>query len=99
MADTKHDDGGHAYPNAGQMSNDGRQIFAESSPGMTLLDYFAGQAMDVMGNNLTFWVPMVKAKLGKLAEGFDETQLIPMAAYGIADAMIAEKRRREKEGA
>ena len=74
---TKTDDGGPAYPHPGVCN------------GMTLLDWFAGQAL-----------------AGILAGGFADT--IPhddvngggdaaFYAYQYAEAMIAQKRRREND--
>lgn len=67
------DDGGPAYP----CPEDG---VAGREPGMTLLDYFAGQAM-------------------RLCDDVSVTDAADFAGrcYSVAAAMIAEKRRREKQ--
>ena len=77
MADT-NDDGGPAFP----LPKAAFPVITEKPPqvaGMTLLDYFAGQAMQIL--------------LAKHPECTDEH--IAQCAYMLAAAMIAEKRRRE----
>lgn len=78
MADTKHDDGEQAFPHDGQ---------ANYAGGVTLLDWFAGQAL------LGIWASDGPVYVNKLAD----CNLVTRAetAYRQAAAMIAEKRRRE----
>lgn len=66
----KHDDGGPAYPAS-------LEEWQSGWGGMTLLDYFAGQA------------------LCHLVDEFKLTEDLATRCYGIAEYMIAEKRRRE----
>ena len=76
---TKHDDGGPAYPNFSHDCND----CPELAKGMTLLDYFAGQALAGYRGGA------VAATMG--------SESMTKLAYFDADAMIAEKKRREAE--
>jgi len=63
----------------GELPPDSSLVTGGAYAGMTLLDYFAGQAMQIL--------------LAKHPECTDEH--IAQCAYMLADAMIAEKRRRE----
>jgi hypothetical protein len=103
MSDKPHeprDDGGPAFPEAGNYLFD-----CSPKPGMSLHDWFAGMALQVAGNEswsaeLKDVVQGVEENHGTLDE--DERVLLfqrCMAdkAYAIADAMLAEKRRREAE--
>ncbi len=75
-----HDDGGPAFPHQEHSVETGRPLCA-SDRGISLWDYMAGQAL-----------------AGLLASG-EHTDCTPAEyahdAYNYADAMIAEKRRRE----
>ena len=75
----KHDDGGPAYPLSEDAISHRCRDF--NMQGMTLLDYFAGQAL-----------------AGLLANPEKDYAYADAAdlAYRQADAMIAEKRRRER---
>ena len=75
---TKHDDGGPAFP---QQHTDTRG-FTVWSDGMTLLDWFAGQAVGAYCAHVE-----QEATIGDTANW----------AYRIAAAMLAEKRRREQQ--
>jgi hypothetical protein len=77
MAD--HDDGGPAFP----IPVDDRPGAYEAHPGMSLLDWFAGQAL---------------AGLCAHTGSFGNTggpDVMAVRAYEVADAMIAAKRQRE----
>ena len=84
----KTDDGGPAFP-VGHWQDD------ESKNGMSLQDYFAGQALaGMLGNEKSFEAIIETARAGQ-----DYTTLVmAQVAYNRAQAMIAEKRRLE-EGA
>ena len=72
------DDGGPAFPRPSTVWNlpDGRQTGTEDQTGMSLRDWFAGQALAGMLAD-----PEVDARTG----------LIAIAAYQIADAMLKER--------
>jgi hypothetical protein len=72
------DDGWTAFPSI-DYENGMDALVEVYRPGMSLLDWFAGQAL-----------PRFAARVIASSE-------IAKLAYDIADAMIAEKRRREKE--
>ena len=83
------DTGGEAFPCAGY---DGPDNGEGSTYGMTLLDWFAGLAMQ----------QMVAGEGARVVadrdERYDETnwaEVVVANAYEFADAMLAEKRRRE----
>lgn len=81
------DIGGPAYPEQG-LSRDGAPSF-EFEPGMTLLDWFAGQALIHIGG-------LFAAQEGVIPpDKFVRT--VAEKTYELAAAMIAEKRRRESE--
>lgn len=78
---TKRDDGGYAFPQPEQLASAGR--------GMSLLDWFAGQAMGIVLRELrTSNMDWSSPAGGKVTA---------RVCYELADAMIAEKRRRESE--
>lgn len=68
---TPIDDGGTAFPVAAGVFHDGRW-------GMSLRDWFAGQAL----------------ASGKWIYGRDEREITAAACYEVADAMIAERREK-----
>ena len=83
------------------MSNEtdtGGQAFAcqyskyENQGGMTLLDYFAGQALAGLTDRDNDGIATVAKKTDSEYE-----DVAALYAYGIAAAMIAEKRRRESD--
>lgn len=88
---TKHDDGGLAFPESAPG--------CQPSSGMSLRDYFAGQAMAHL--QMAFVVRAdadgYEVQLDALNEPSQAAVFETAAriAYGLADAMIAEKRRRE----
>ena len=89
---SKIDTGGDAYPNEqGQHSNGSwNQTYF---PGMTLLDYFAGQATE---GDVQIYTPIMVLQEGALRlhdTGRKRTRV--GAKYAYAAAMIAEKRRLE----
>ena len=84
---TKHDDGGPAYPEQvpdTPTSIPGIVYNATIKPGMTLLDYYAGQALATMVES---WAGSDSKYAGDVAR----------KCYSFADAMITEKNRREAE--
>lgn len=108
MEDKKHDDGGPVSPIDGtnRLSNplddDSCPIFVPGHKGMTLLDYFAGQAL----NGILSSMPYDKSDAGVSSSSLDITEVKDgiragghesRTAYAYASAMLAEKRRREAE--
>lgn len=93
--EAKKPDGGPAFPgrqDTGKLgefrsSSGGPGVsfpITEDMPGMTLRDYFAGQALGIMNTALDqgYWSP-----------GENPNAEIAAAAYQIADAMLAERER------
>lgn len=86
----KPDDGGAAFPGSQPTNPDG-QWASDWDPGMTMLDWFAGRAMQsMMGTQDQM------ASISKQAreEKVNPVELIARAAYEFADAMIQERKRR-----
>jgi hypothetical protein len=90
----KVNDGGPAFPTRGEDFVDGPQgrlpqsaWGMEPKTGMTLRDWFAGQAMQGMA------AEMVKGGYPRqdIIAGVPEQNLIAEVAFGIADAMLAER--------
>ena len=101
MENNKHDDGGPAYAYIHQ-DNCGNP--AKWDPGKSLLDEFAGQAMQGIIYAVTeaFQDALQNAIQTGSLDSFIETskkieESIPKSAYDIAANMIAEKRKREDE--
>lgn len=95
---TPSNDGGSAFPVVDGYHKDGRHRGGES--GMTLRDYFAGQAL----------AQLIKREIREMREtnskfecfGDDESEEIPFhtshiasESYAIADAMLAARERKE----
>jgi len=87
----KFDNGGNAFAKPTAFSSDDSEVHCGSS-GMTLLDYFAGQAMTVFLQELKFYTEGTYKPLGAL-EGRDTAR----RAYLYATKMIEEKRYIEQE--
>jgi len=88
MSDTKHDDGGFAFP--WTLVSEGTTY--DWVPGMTLLDWFAGQLA------ASLMTPEMLVEAGEMAEE-DKVAVVDMVAgiaYDQAEALVAEKRRRER---
>jgi hypothetical protein len=79
---TKRDDGGPAFP---RPDWNGSWIGPDSFSGMTLRDWFAGQAMLP-----AFLLALEAVKANPRGAKFDETDLAE-GAYKFADAMLAER--------
>jgi hypothetical protein len=71
------DTGGPAFPNSIQTYHD--------KSGMTLRDWFAGQALIGLTSDIT------EQSMAQLADGIKGGKYIVGAAYKLADAMIAER--------
>lgn len=93
-------DGGPAFPHAKQgetwvMGEHGCAVpVMEAAPGMSLRDWFAGQALPAVERVMRTADPRVLQQ-SALAEGFPITEstdrYIAFRAYRIADAMLAER--------
>jgi hypothetical protein len=82
MSDTILNDGGPAFPIPPQVFDDGvQQVSQQGAPGMSLRDWFAGQAL---AGNCGFSLT---------ADGVTSDQLAE-EAYAIAETMMAERERR-----
>jgi hypothetical protein len=80
-------DGGPAFPSAVVLDEMGTKIWADDYGygGMTLRDYFAGQALaGVLASNAE-----VKASRDQVAR----TSMIAIACYQVADALLAEREK------
>ena len=80
-------DGGPAFPRSATKGTSGT-IVREAQDGMSLRDYFAGQALAALINQLanTSKADKVMKKLGMCEGQFD--RLCAKCAYDYADAMI-----------
>ena len=78
MSDEKRDDGGSAFPVGDHTWSDG----------MTLLDYFAGQALGAMAA-IDGWNTPDRELICRNA-------VLAVHAYDIAETMLAERARRSK---
>lgn len=85
---TETNNGGQAFPSSDQYTPDGQPIMQGSS-GMSLRDWFAGQALAGMGT----WMPDHGAPVLSAKRAMDARALW---AYEQADAMLA---ARKKDGA
>lgn len=81
------DDGGNAFPDDCEATGP-----SNYNPGMSLRDYFAGQAMIMLGSE-----GVVAAYKARDGERNASLQAFAGCAYIYADAMIAE-RNKEKKG-
>lgn len=97
MAD-KHDDGGPAYPvertyrRRPRYGEEGDQIVTEHNDGMSMLDWFAGQATVGMVAEIS------GEQWGAIRDGttYPLHKEVARFIYDLAEALVAEKRRREK---
>jgi hypothetical protein len=99
---TQTDTGGNAYPIEGAMVDAsgaicGKVVYSE---GMTLLDYFAGQAwsdeeLGLIGTTKRMVSDALAVPVGDIVMDTHWPMYIARRRYDIATAMIAEKRRRE----
>ena len=79
---SKEKDGGAAFPRPlGEAIKEGGLYYSESQSGMTLRDWFAGQA-------LTGWIAAI--------DGHPLPEDAAMVAYSYADAMLAARDKKEE---
>ena len=86
-------DGGPAFPHAQRLwDNDAQSWAVHSVGGMTLRDYFAGEALAALINQLahTSQADKEMKKLGMCEGQFD--RLCAKCAYDYADAMLAARK-------
>jgi len=103
----KSNTGYTAFPYTGHIEMDinGKEVDVPVSfPGMTLLDWFAGQAMDsVSRDNDGGTIKDAAAELGIPTADYSYKTHYPILmakrAYKYAAAMVAEKRKREADNA
>ena len=90
------DDGGAAFPSGGteldhvEVNPDGspRPIF-KAIPGMSLRDYFAGQALMGILSNSEF--EKDRKRMDKKFDDDKQTKAVMSVVYAFADAMLAER--------
>jgi len=85
---TQHkNDGGPAFPVKREPYQEpfGGNTFDPSTPGMSLRDWFAGQALAAMGESV-----MVAGKDADM-DPYEASAVLALASYAIADAMIEER--------
>lgn len=96
MSEIKSDDGGPAFPRPeSEWEGVHGKEYARNQKGMSILDWFAGQAM----KSLVAKAPLLDRE-GEHGPKFDQATLdqfrrdMAVSAYDYAAAMVAEKRRR-----
>lgn len=95
MNDPKHDDGGPAFPQHGWTGDPIIRVrMKESGLGMTLLDHFAGKAIEGFMSSPAF--QLLRASCGD--NDAEAAELAAGEAYFLAAAMVAQKRRLEGKG-
>lgn len=80
------DDGGPAFPNVEQWNERIEDYANRASEGMTLLDYFAGRAMQALLGNSD-----AMRAVEKVRDDEDQETVIARTAYRQAKAMLAER--------
>lgn len=81
-------DGGPAFPTEA-FQREGHRDYKPPKSGMSLRDWFAGQAMAALVANAF-------RRMEGLEKGQTLAEYIAKKAYGAADAMLAERERRDK---
>jgi hypothetical protein len=81
------DDGGQAFPVAWREINEGGQSYPAIQAGMSLRDWFAGQAMAAI-------IAKIPAAYGKRTD-FHTYKSVALGAYDYADAMLAARANKE----
>jgi hypothetical protein len=89
MAD--HDDGGPAFP-AIESKDEFGCVVQKGAPGMSLRDWFAGQALAHVKDTAHEWE--LSKWFGKRG-GITNEEIRAFKAYAVADAMIAARRQRQ----
>jgi hypothetical protein len=90
MADSRIDDGGLAFPQTGGFDSEGNfrcsQAYEYGDGGMTLRDWFAGQALAVLD------VDAIAVGMAGSTEPNRAAKTAAKMAYNIADAMISKRK-------
>jgi uncharacterized protein YodC (DUF2158 family) len=88
---TKPNDGGPAFPRSAVLNHDGT-TYHNSADGMTLRDWFAGQAL---AGTTFHWGELATylKHAGAMHDAASVRQFMAGAAYAQADAMIAERNK------
>jgi len=82
MTTKQVNDGGPAFPQKEPLTDDWQ--------GMTLRDWFAGQALTSVADDFTNMLEAARDELGCYDKGYQATyRIISRRAYAIADAMLA----------
>lgn len=89
------DTGGPAFATPAVIDHDSGEIAIDAVPGMTLLDWFAGKALASCIIVIGGTTPHSVSDAMQQYECTNQQELCCKIAYQFADAMIAEKRRRE----
>jgi hypothetical protein len=86
---TQKPDGGPAYPQSETLYDDGAELVRTSHGGMSLRDYFAGQALanpEICTGKAMEW--QLRKWFGERT-GITRVEIVAKQAYEYADAMIA----------
>jgi hypothetical protein len=84
------DDGGPAFP-CPSFHEDATGSWPKGFPGISMRDYFAGQALAGMIASESFQGKQRMSALAK--QGIDVAGFYAMSSYALADAMITERAR------
>lgn len=84
------DNGGPAFPETRYGGHSNRHP-VDQEPGMTLRDWFAGQALASGKARETLPDYDLDALFGRLRTGIRREEILAAEAYRIADAMLAER--------
>lgn len=92
---TEHDDGGYAFPHMGKLHHHNPETGVSSlepimTGGMSLRDWFAGQALAGILENQQIFLGILKNSPNEQAN-----MAIASNAYCLADAMLAARKERQ----
>ena len=85
--------GGPVFPTSrGHFTTDGKMLSADWMPGMTLRDWFAGQAMAALVGDVTTFMRATTVIHGEPCDSAAPgARVVVKLAYELADAMLAER--------
>lgn len=81
-----HNDGGAAFPLGTSSNSEAEHMMAVGTGGMSLRDWFAGQAVSGMASSPDMWAAIAKTAKSL---GISESSCIAASAYDIADSMLS----------